>query len=169
MLPECDNTYTLTEEGEAGQGGGLATPACFQSRQVRKGEADSHEGKWSLGLAGCALCIYEQESHTGVWSSTLFKASFHPVCDMNQISPWEKAHWLCCSACEQAGPERLSASLQGAQLTRPAPSLPPSEKLGDTMSPKATKGCPLGSAEQSERVRGPRVRLPGPRSCSHHP
>ena len=51
---------------------------------------DSHEGKWSLGLAGSALCVYEQEPHTGVWPCRLCRAPFHPMSEMNQVRPCGK-------------------------------------------------------------------------------
>lgn len=32
------------------------------------------EGRWTLGLAGSTVCVYEWQSDTGVWPGRLFKA-----------------------------------------------------------------------------------------------
>lgn len=106
-ITEYDNSCVLAEGEEAGQGGGWLAPAYFQSRQVRRGEVDSRKGKWSLGLAGSVLCVYEQESHAEVWACRLFKALFHIGSEMNQVRPWEDVHArLVLLLCEEAGPER---------------------------------------------------------------
>lgn len=68
---------------------------------------DSRKGKWSLGLAGSVLCVYEQESHVGVWACRLLKALFHPGSEMNQVRPWKDVHArLVLLLCEEAEPER---------------------------------------------------------------
>lgn len=110
---------------------------------MRSGEADSPEGKWSLGLAGSTLSVYEQESGP----ADPLRPLSHPASDMNPIRRWENggAGLVLLLCLRGAGPESLSGSLQDTQPHKTGSTslfLPPLEKPRDAGAPASTKGCP---------------------------
>lgn len=100
---------------------------------------DSPGGKWSLGLAGSTLCVYEQESGP----ADPLRPLSHPASDTNPIRLWENgaAGLLLLLSLWGAGPESFSGSLQDTQPHKTS-FLPPLEKPRDAGAPASTKVCP---------------------------